>query len=46
MSLAGSSFVEHRPHHLIGGMEHLLLGGTPREASLLELLQRSFASFA
>jgi 2,5-furandicarboxylate decarboxylase 1 len=27
-----------------GGMEHLLLGGTPREASLLEHLQRSFAS--
>src|ERR1700722_1702542 len=27
-----------------GGTEHLLLGGTPREASLLEHLQRSFAS--
>jgi 2,5-furandicarboxylate decarboxylase 1 len=27
-----------------GGMEHLLLGGTPREASLLEHLQRSFSS--
>ena len=27
-----------------GGMEHLLLGGTSREASLLEHLQRSFAS--
>jgi 2,5-furandicarboxylate decarboxylase 1 len=27
-----------------GGIEHLLLGGTPREASLLEHLHRSFAS--
>src|SRR6204780_2303722 len=27
-----------------GGTEHLLLGGTPREATLLEHLQRSFAS--
>ena len=27
-----------------GGMEHLLLGGIPREATLLEHLQRSFPS--
>jgi 2,5-furandicarboxylate decarboxylase 1 len=41
--------ITHRKHpifHTIvgGGVEHLLLGGIPREATLLEHLQRSFPS--
>ena len=39
-----SSQARRFPFHCRGGVEHLLLGGIPREATLLEHLQRSFPS--